>query len=186
MIIINYLYLIIGESGTGKTSVCDILEKNYGLSSVQSYTTRPRRHKQEIGHIFVTPEIFFNLEDKVAVKKFDGNYYCATLNQVEESDLYVIDPSTVPEFKATYHLMNGTKKIKTIYITSSLTNRYERMCKRLTDKGTSRLEASEQALKRIVNDATEFTKARQVADTIFTNNDEYRDVEHLAEAVWVT
>ena len=37
------LYLIVGASGSGKTTVANALEEKYGYKQLQSYTTRPMR-----------------------------------------------------------------------------------------------------------------------------------------------
>ena len=47
------ILLIEGESGSGKTTIADILSKKYGLSSIQSYTTRKPRYLGETGHTFI-------------------------------------------------------------------------------------------------------------------------------------
>mgnify|MGYP000801673411 CR=1 FL=1 len=52
------IYLIVGPSGSGKSSVARELEKRYGFGEIQSYTERPRRYPDEPGHTFVTPEEF--------------------------------------------------------------------------------------------------------------------------------
>lgn len=38
------IYLIVGPSGSGKSSVARELEKRYGFGEIQSYTERPRRY----------------------------------------------------------------------------------------------------------------------------------------------
>lgn len=147
------IYLIVAPSGAGKTTVTELLETNYGFKSIQSYTTRPPRYDGETGHIFVSDKDFDKLTDIVAFTEFAGNRYCATAQQVEENDLYVIDPKGVEYFKKSY---KGSKQIKIIYIESDLTTRYECMKKRAEDNGASYLEAVDYSLKRITNDVNEF------------------------------
>lgn len=147
------IYLIVAPSGAGKTTVTELLETNYGFKSIQSYTTRPPRYDGETGHIFVSDKDFDKLTDIVAFTEFAGNRYCATAQQVEESNLYVIDPKGVEYFKKSY---KGSKQIKIIYIESDITTRYERMKKRAEDNGAAYLEAVDYSLKRITNDINEF------------------------------
>ena len=149
----NNIYLIVGASGAGKTLLTETLEQEYGYKSIQSYTTRKPRYDGEKGHTFVTNEEFDKLTDMVAYTEFCGHRYCATSQQVDENDLYVIDPKGIEFFKNNY---NGNKGIKIIYIESSTSTRYERMCKRHQKNGDSRLKASEKALERIENDVVEF------------------------------
>ena len=98
-------FLIVGPSGSGKTSVCLSLEK-YGLSQIYSYTTRKPRGPGEKGHVFVDDYnewIENNPEDTiVGYTVFAGNHYWATSKQVQENDLYVIDPAGVDFFNRRY------------------------------------------------------------------------------------
>ena len=149
----NCIFLIVGCSGSGKTTITEQLEQKYGLKSIQSYTTRPKRYEDESGHIFVSDEEFDKLTDMVAYTEFAGNRYCAIAEQVENNDLYIIDPKGVDFFMKAY---KGSKTPKIIFISSNLTTRYERMVKRAETKGKSHQEAIESSLTRIVNDAEEF------------------------------
>ncbi len=149
----NNIYLIVAPSGAGKTAITERLEDKYGLKSIQSYTTRPKRNGDETGHTFITDEEFDKLTDIVAYTEFCGYRYAATTEQVNTHDLYVIDPKGIKYFREKYH---GKKKFKVIYIDSDLTTRYERIRKRTEKSGSTYLEAVDSALKRITNDIAEF------------------------------
>ena len=149
----NCIFLIVGCSGSGKTTITEQLEQKYGLKSIQSYTTRKPRYDGETGHIFISDEEFDKLTDMVAYTEFAGNRYCATAEQVENNDLYIIDPKGVDFFMKAY---KGSKTPKIIFISSNLTTRYERMVGRAETKGKSHQEAIESSLARIANDAEEF------------------------------
>lgn len=149
----NCIFLIVACSGSGKTTITEQLEQKYGLKSIQSYTTRKPRYDGESGHTFVSDEEFDELTDMVAYTEFAGNRYCATAEQVENNDLYIIDPKGVDFFMKAY---KGSKTPKIIFISSNLTTRYERMVGRAETKGKSHQEAIESSLTRIVNDAEEF------------------------------
>ena len=147
------IFLIVGCSGSGKTTITECLEKKYGLKSIQSYTTRPKRSENEAGHIFVSDKEFNKLTNLVGYTKFDSNRYCATAEQVETHDLYVIDPKGVDFFMKSY---NGSKIPKVIYIDSNMITRYKRMRSRAEENGQPFIEAVDSALKRIGNDINEF------------------------------
>ena len=104
------------------------------------------------GHV-LTYEEFDKITDMVAYTEFDSKRYCATAEQVENNDLYIIDPKGVDFFMKAY---KGSKTPKIIFISSNLTTRYERMVGRAETKGKSHQEAIESSLTRIVNDAGEF------------------------------
>lgn len=169
------IYLIIGESGAGKSAIVDMLEHKYSYTSVQSYTTRPKRNENETGHIFITDDEFSKLKNMVAYTEFDGYKYCATAEQVEKSDLYIIDPDGVNYFKEKY---KGKKKIKVIYISATLTTRYERMRNRSENNGMPYLKAVDNALSRIKNDIVTFSDVTKMADIVIKN-----DNIKLSEAV---
>lgn len=149
----KYIFLIVGCSGSGKTTITEQLEQRYGLKSIQSYTTRPKRYGNETGHTFVSDEEFDKLTDMVAYTEFDSKRYCATAEQVENNDLYVIDPKGIDFFMKSY---KGNKIPKVIFISSDLTTRYERMKSRAEENGVTFTEAVNSSLSRITNDVVEF------------------------------
>ena len=167
------IFLIIAPSGAGKTTITERLEALYGLKSIQSYTTRPPRYEGETGHTFVSDEEFDNLTDIVAYTEFCGNRYCATSEQVDTHDLYVIDPKGVEFFKNAYH---GDKQVRTIYIKSGMSVRYERMKSRYENSGMTFSEATDETLTRIKNDNNEFREYELFGIADFTVRNEESDI----------
>ena len=166
----NNIFLIVGCSGSGKTTITEQLAMKYGLKSIQSYTTRPPRYDGETGHTFISNEEFDKLVDICGYTEFAGNRYCSTAEQVENNDLYVIDPNGVDYFIKSY---KGKKTSKIIFIDSDLTTRYDRMVKRTEDKGDAFLTAVDKALNRIKNDVVEFydyTHNNAHVDFVVSNN----------------
>ena len=123
----KYIVLIVGESGSGKSTICDELTKRYGLKQVESYTTRPRRSENEGGRTFISDEEFDKLEDICAYTYFDGYRYCATREQIDNSDLYIIDPRGIEYFIKEY---NGRKIPMVVYIYADKRTRRKRMANR--------------------------------------------------------
>jgi guanylate kinase len=94
--------LIVGNSGSGKTTVVEELEKRYGLKPIQSYTTRQPRYKGETGHIFVQHKDMPPHSEMVGYTLYNYQHYWATKQQVEDNDLYVIDPAGIQYFREHY------------------------------------------------------------------------------------
>lgn len=120
------IYLIVGESGAGKTTIANELEK-FGYKQIQSYTTREPRYKGETGHTFINESEMPDKSEMVAYTLYNGNHYFATKQQVEENDLYVIDPDGIKFFKNTY---KGNKGVRIIYISAPEEIRRRRMIHR--------------------------------------------------------
>jgi guanylate kinase len=57
------LFLLVGRSASGKSTVANMLEEQHGYKQVSSYTTRPPRYEGEVGHIFVNENEFKNLSE---------------------------------------------------------------------------------------------------------------------------
>lgn len=153
------IVLLVGASGSGKTTVAEILENEYGLKQIQSYTTRPRRRDDERGHIFVTDDEFDQLEDFVGFTNFNGYRYAATAQQVEENDIYVIDPAGVSYFRNAYH---GSKQPVVVHIYADRQTRENRM--------RFRGDSEEAIQSRLVNDETAFRFVD--ADQVVVNMDD--------------
>jgi guanylate kinase len=98
----NILVLLVGKSGAGKTTLENRLVKNFGFRGTKSYTTRPRRFEGEDSHIFISEEEFNALENKVAYTEFNGYKYCATKEQLDNANVYVVDPDGVETLMKNY------------------------------------------------------------------------------------
>lgn len=169
----NGIILLAGKSGSGKSSVVEYLYKKYGLREVLSYTTRPKRSKNDNTHIFVTDEEFDRIPeaDMVAYTEFAGYRYCATKNQVENADIYVIDPDGILEFLKRYH---SDKEIFPIYLSVSKRERMRRML--------NRGDSVEMAEKRILNDDKKFLSIHQCPHATIYSDD--LSLEETAEKVY--
>ena len=124
------LFLFVGKSASGKTTIADILETNSGCKQVYSYTTRPPRYEGEIGHVFVTEDEFRSLEDMVAYTFYHGNHYGTTSEQLDQCAIYVID---VPGIKTLLEKYRTDRRIVIIYFDTTVYTRINRM----VDRGDS-------------------------------------------------
>lgn len=143
----NIIVCLLGKSGSGKTTIVKKLNKEYGYEILDSYTTRRPRYEGEEGHTFIDIETFAQLLDKVAYNNFNGHHYCATKNQVDMSDLYVIDVPGLKQLKELYH----GKEIISIYIDVPMEVCLERMRNRgdSEDKCWERLRHDDEAFRGV-------------------------------------
>ena len=121
------LYLYVGKSASGKTSIAEILESRYSYKTLQSYTTRPKRYEDETGHTFISDEEFDKLQNIVGYTEYNGHRYCATKEQIDAVDIYVID---VPGVKTLIKRYDTDRQIIILYFDTSVRTRIERMLNR--------------------------------------------------------
>lgn len=154
--------LIIGESGSGKTTIAEALEREYGMKQIQSYTNRPKRSESETGHIFLTErnieKIKAKYPNRVAETEYNKNFYFSTVEQVEQCDTYVISPEAIPMFKSNY---KGKKKVIIVYVHAPTFLRMDRMQKRG--------DTPEAIDERVCFDAVAFKGAMETADLVVRN-----------------
>lgn len=155
------LFLFIGKSASGKTTIANMLEEREDMKQVQSYTTRPPRFEGEVGHRFITDDECYELKDIVASTLYNGYWYCATLDQLNESDIYVIDVVGASELLRNYEKIK--RDIHIIYFDVSVYFRIQRM--------QERCSTDTQIVSRLLNDEREdwFDKVCDFGKEIFNN-----------------
>ena len=171
----NYCFLVIAPSGTGKDTVVNTLCEKYGYTKVKSYTTRPPRNKDvndKDNHIFITEEQYHELPNKVATTFFDDNYYCATAEQVDNADFYIVDVEGVRTIKENY---KGDKQLKVIGLTIDDKTRKERM--------KHRGDSTRSIKSRIENDKKMFKDFSSCVDVVFVNSDLDKCVKDIKQYI---
>lgn len=165
----DVLLVLLGESGTGKTTIANKLQEKYGLKPLLSYTTRPRRYEKENSHTFVSLGEYILLNNRVAENEYNGYYYCATKEQVEDSDVYVCDCEGIKMLRETY---KGDKKIIVIRLTCPREERIKRM---EADKRTA-----QSIIIRDIYDKKAFEYADLLADYEMDND----NLEETVDAIY--
>lgn len=146
--------LLVGGSASGKDSVANKLTMDKGYRQLISYTTRPRRGGEGDTHIFITnDEVEQYQEDMIAYTKIGSFQYFATRQQLENSDIYVIDPTGAKYLK---QIVDDIKFI-TVHINLPEEVRFQRAIKRGDKKGN--------IIKRFIDESTRFEE--------FMKNGEY-------------
>lgn len=162
------IYLFVGASGTGKTTISQHLSEKYGYKLVSSYTDRQPRSPHEEGHRFVTTEEFLRLKELVSYTYYNGHHYGVPAEMIDESDIFVVDIPGVISLKEKYH---GDKGVKVIGLTADVDELYKRMRKR----GDSR----EAIIERLAYDTKAFKDLSKYADILIHSD----GVEVTANAV---
>lgn len=116
---------IVGRSGSGK----DWIGGKLDLDMVVSYTTRPIRENETNGkeHWFISEEDMDDIlltEDVIAFTKIGDYRYCATLKDLFDTTIYIIDPNGLKYLKENF---SDKLNIKSVYIYCDESVRNERV-----------------------------------------------------------
>lgn len=155
------IFCILGESGSGKDTLVEYTLKEFKLKlkPVLSYTDRPMRDGEQNGkeHIFLSKEemtefLKSNKKDIAAYTQIGetGYRYCAMTSVIDRSDIYIIDPNGLKEFK---ERTGDRYNIISIYIDCPLKERRKRAEKR--GDGVAKFEA------RVAAESNQFAKFRE-------------------------
>ena len=169
------IVLIVGESGSGKSTICNYLSETHGLKELKSYTTRPKRNENDTSHTFVSQTEFNAVaKDAVAYTRFDDYEYCASVQQVDESDLYVIDMDGVKTLLKYY---KGKRVPYVVYIKADGLDRVENMIRR----GDSWADA----MRRVEHDKAAFKDVNDYAMYVYENRiDNHESVKKIGDSIY--
>lgn len=124
----NTLYLFAGKSASGKSTIANLLESQYGYKQVWSYTTRPKRCKDEKYHVFINDEEFNQLGELAAYTEYNSYRYGTTWEQLDQCKIYVID---VPGIETLLENMEGHERpVCIVYFDAAVSTRIMRMVER--------------------------------------------------------
>lgn len=129
----HVLMCIMGESACGKDTLVNELCKRNGWTQLISYTTRPQRRNEGATHIFVDTDIYMAMKENNEIAAYtyiNNNHYWSTIDQLYDSDFYIIDPSGIASLK---ELNLPNLRIVTVYINVPEDIRKERAMKRGDD-----------------------------------------------------
>lgn len=155
------IFCILGESGSGKDTLVEYTLKEFklDLKPVLSYTDRPIRQGEQNGkeHVFLSKEemtefLNSNKKDIAAYTQIGetGYRYCAMTSVIDRSDIYIIDPNGLKEFK---ERTGDRYNIVSIYIDCPLKERRKRT--------EGRGDAASKFEARVAAESEQFAKFRE-------------------------
>ena len=164
------IYLIVGKSGSGKSTVVkkiiknskfrDLPDKFNPFKEVESATTRPPRYKGETGHRFIDNETYEKENDRLlSYTCIAGNHYYTTPEDLDGKLFYVVDPRGVEFFKDSkfgddYHPIVVWVKC----------NEFVRICRLIKRDGFIK------AIKRWIDDLDTFKNWKRINPNIIADN----------------
>ena len=180
------LYLFLGRSASGKSSLAKAFCEKNGLVQVRSYATRPMRPGEEVNadHIFIKPEEVDAYRDDMAAYTKIGDYeYFTTWDQLMQCDVYVIDP--VGYYDLRDKIAAGNKPIRLVPVYVHLMTGIRKQ--RALDRGDD-IEVFE---KRNADEKEQFTAferdVKNIPELILLDNSlnmEYTLTELASKIIW--
>lgn len=160
------MIILIGESGSGKTTILNELEKR-GFRKAINHTTRPKRNENETTEYkFITKEEFEKMwsEGKLLQRaEFSGEYYGISTDSLKEDVACIQIVDSIADVKQRAKQLGlGDMKIVSFYIHVPAEERTKRML--------SRGDSLESIQKRLEIDSVKFKQAREVVDYTVENN----------------
>lgn len=91
---------IVGNSGCGKDTLAKLIESEFKIPQIKSYTTRKKRTGETDEHIFISIDEFDTIKqnnDFFAYTLYGGNHYFTTEQQILNCNkmIYVIDEAGI-------------------------------------------------------------------------------------------
>lgn len=170
------MIILIGESGSGKTTILNELEKR-GFKKAINHTTRPRREdeKETAEYEFVTKDQFNDMWDAGKLlqrAEFNNEYYGISSDSLREdvACIQIVDSIADVKSKA-FDLGFDEKNITCFYIYVPAEERTKRML--------ARGDSIEAIQKRLEIDNEKFKNAKEVVDYIVENKTVQESVDQI-------
>lgn len=163
------LIVLIGTSGSGKSTIVQKLHRKYGYNDVKSYTTRlPREDDPNdiLTHTFISIDDIAEYKDNIVADNwYNGNYYFATKQQLDLADLYVCDKPGLIKLYSNYF----SRDIIAIYLDVPP----EIVAKRMERRGDS----NEAIIQRLQYDSTAFDGVKKLCDFVCDNSTQEQSMD---------
>lgn len=162
------IYILVGNSGCGKTTIKDRLYK-YGINKIVTYTTRDKRQGEVNGedYNFIDIETFLKMDREnkfIGTTEYIGNFYATLKEDLEKNKSKGQDCVIVVDENGVYPIKEEFKDAIAIYLSANRDVIKDRMNKR----GDNYLDVS----KRLES----FYDFRNISDYIV---DASRDIDEV-------
>lgn len=161
----NEIVCLIGESGSGKTTMQQYLVNELKYKAVDSYTTRPRRSEGEIGHKFVDLNNKFDLSSLPTIRRpiafityFSNNWYWVFKDQLcGQKIVMAVNPYAVENLESNVLLSTEGFNIYTVYLLADKRERISRQIDRVDDSKKSPNEIEQMVKNRMKREREEYS-----------------------------
>lgn len=171
------IIVLVGPTGSGKTTISHILKTQYGFKEVISYTTRQPRagERNGVDYNFTTNQKFDQMKSQGLFAEFDsysGNRQYGSLKMSyiprkdNENIVAVLTPAGVRQLKK-----NGLNPT-VIYLKCSTSNRIERYMSRLKSPS---LEDMHELVNRLERDTGMFSGVEHESDFVVSTDRSIED-----------
>lgn len=186
------IIVLVGESASGKTTLANMLEKEYGYERVVTYTTRPKREGERDGidYHFITPEKYkeYVAEDKFLEHAYYRGWGYGTLKfnfLSSDNKVLVLTPAGARALKRLIDShYNRTRNLwvkKNFMIIYLNVDRYSRLIK-LLERG----DDIDEAYRRNLSDVGQFDCFEEEADYVIDNAGYHKSPQEVFEALKYT
>ena len=168
------MLVLIGKSGSGKTTIEDIMIHRYNMVRAISHTTRPKRENdvEGVNYFFVSNEEMQRMyEQGELAERIDyiGNVYALCKEQCKTDKVVVVAPEGLKQL-----LEKDDLDVFSVYLDVTMCVRKSRML--------ARGDSDEDVEKRIKNDDAIFDGTESKVNLVLENNGD--NVDEISEIVW--
>lgn len=183
----NRKIMIVGRSGCGKDTLAMCLAQHFNMKQLISTTTRPPRYEGEKAHVFVTEKEAETMTERVAETVINGYQYFATKQQLDECDVYVVDPKGLsdvceraPETNLCVVYVNASKKVRKQRAIDRAED-HEEAARVFDKRHADETKMFDTFEKMVYDDIDAFHEAYPTADVLITLENEKSSIELMTK-----
>lgn len=86
------MFVLVGPSASGKSTVAQVLVEQLGMKRAVTTTTRKRRRWEPVDAYHFVSKESFRVDDMVESQEYAGNYYGLSKAEADGSNLVILEP----------------------------------------------------------------------------------------------